>query len=543
MSDSHSYRPAVRGSTIVALLCVVLVLVSGVALVEPASAQAGAGNATNNTSANAPGGQLGRLNGTNGTSTNASRIGGNTTNQSGNSTAFAQSLAGMSSSEAKKAVRKNPQKTAKLASVFQKAGIGYSKKDIKAKPKKAAQAYLALSNPGQYIGGGGGGGNCGVTNPGACVPSAGELLSGFVNFIENSLTKSTKKVVGGFNDIFVGLPAPGEAGDLSTWATPENGWWPDIYETYYIFMTFAVAALLPAMMIAMDRADPYRREKELKRLAGHAVMVLLGALLIMPASLHLFDIVSTSLAPSGGEFLSSAAGVGKLSIGVILSFALAATQSSLVLIGLAIIVMIYVAIHILAAFWPIFWVARLAPVSSIEWVGNAGIASFYGLCFLRVLQSGMLRFLFNLSWDPIEAGVATAFGSVLLTIVGLIFVFIIFPRAFVRKGIPASAMLSGGSQAMKKAPERYKNSRERIGNVQQRLANIRGGDSGGSSTDGSSTTGSTTQVGSVGSTAASNLHHDGTVRRIGEVTSDKLRDGVDASQVERRRHEINDRLN
>src|SRR5699024_8083057 len=121
--------------------------------------------------------------------------------------------------------------------------------------------------------------------------------------------------------------------------------------------------------------------------------------------------------PSAGEFLDSAAGTGKLGVGVILAGALSLTQSTLVLVGLAIIVMIYVAIHILAAFWPIFWVARLAPVSSIKWVGNAGIASFYGLCFLRVLQSGMLRFLFGLSWDPIEAGIATAFGSILLTIV------------------------------------------------------------------------------------------------------------------------------
>src|SRR5699024_10712761 len=117
------------------------------------------------------------------------------------------------------------------------------------------------------------GDKCSVTNPGGCIPSPDELISGFVNFIGDSITKGVKKAVGGFNDMFVGIPAPGDLGDLSTRATPKNGWWPSIYKTYYILMAFSVAALLPAFMIAMDRADPYRREKELKRLAGHAVMI------------------------------------------------------------------------------------------------------------------------------------------------------------------------------------------------------------------------------------------------------------------------------
>jgi hypothetical protein len=501
MVESHFRRPAVQVSALLVVLCVVLGVAGGIVFVDPVSAQAGnATNTTNATSTPTSGEQLSRLNGS------------NTTGSSINQTTplDASNQRNQTSS-----------------------GIGGANRGVTSGNTSTSVSGNESS--------GGSGGKCGVTNPGACIPSPGEMLSGFVNFIENSVTKNVKKLIGGFNDIFVGIPAPGDVGDPSTWASPENGWWPDIYETYYIFMTFAAAALLPAIMIAMDRADPYRREKELKRLAGHGVMILLGALLVMPASLHLFDAVSTSLAPSAGEFLDSAAGAGKLSVGVILGFALGVTQSTLVLIGLAIIVMIYVAIHILAAFWPIFWVARLAPISSIKWVGNAGIASFYGLCFLRVLQSGMLRFLFGLSWDPIEAGIATAFGSVLLTIVGLVFVFIIFPKAFVRKGVPASAMISGGSQAMKKAPERYKNSRERIGNVQQRLEGIRG-DGSGSSTDGSTTSGSTAQVGSVGSTAASNNHHSGSVRRVGEVTSDKLRGGVDASQVQRRRHDIHDQL-
>ncbi|WP_154019903.1 hypothetical protein [Halococcus sediminicola] len=502
MFESDSRRSAVQVSTLLVVLCIVLGVAGGVVFVDPVSAQAGnTTNTTNTTSTPTPGEQLSRLNGS------------NTTGEGGNQTTPLDAS--------------NQRNQTSF-------GVGGANRGV-------AGGNTSTSVSGNGSSSGGGGGKCGVTNPGACIPSPGETLREFVNFIENSVTKNVQKVVGGFNDIFVGIPAPGDVGDPSTWASPENGWWPDIYETYYIFMTFAAAALLPAIMIAMDRADPYRREKELKRLAGHGVMILLGALLVMPASLHLFDAVSTSLAPSAGEFLDSAAGSGKLSIGVILTGALSLTQSTLVLVGLAVIVMIYVAIHILAAFWPIFWVARLAPVSSIEWVGNAGIASFYGLCFLRVLQSGMLRFLFGLSWDPIEAGIATAFGSVLLTIVGLVFVFIIFPKAFARKGVPASAMVSGGSQAMKKAPERYENSRERIGNVQQRLEGIRG-DGSGNSTRGSTTSESSTQVGSVGSTAASNNHHGGSVRRVGEVTSDKLRGGVDASQVERRRHDIHDQL-
>ncbi len=503
MFESDSGRSAVQVSALLVVLCVVLGVAGGVVFVDPVSAQAGNGtNTTNTTSTPTSGEQLSRLNGSNTTGGGANQTTPLDASNQRNQTS---------------------------------PGAG------------GANRGLTGGNTSQSVSGngsssGGGGGKCGVTNPGGCIPGPGEMLTGFVNFIEDSVTKNVKKLVGGFNDIFVGIPAPGDVGDPSTWASPENGWWPDIYETYYIFMTFAAAALLPAIMIAMDRADPYRREKELKRLAGHGVMILLGALLVMPASLHLFDAISTSLAPSAGEFLDSAAGAGKLSVGVILTGALGLTQSTLVLIGLAVIVMIYVAIHILAAFWPIFWVARLAPVSSIKWVGNAGIASFYGLCFLRVLQSGMLRFLFGLSWDPIEAGIATAFGSVLLTIVGLIFVFIIFPKAFVRKGVPASTMISGGSKAMKNAPERYENSRERIGNVQQRLENIRGGGNDGSTTNGSTTSGGAAQVGSVGSTAASNDHHGGTIRRVGEVTSDKLRGGVDASQVERRRHDIHDQL-
>lgn len=211
---------------------------------------------------------------------------------------------------------------------------------------------------------------------------------------------------------------------------------------------------------------------------------------------------------------------------------------------IAVLLMIFVAIHILAAFWPIFWIARLAPVSSIEWVGSAGIASFYGLCFLRVLQAGMLRLLFNLSWDPVTTGAASALASVIMTIIGLLFVFVVFSQAFVKKGIPASAMVTGGSRAMKKAPERYKNSRERIGNVRQRMEGIRGGSSGGNG-GGTRPDTSASQVGSTGSAVRSSSHHRSseTVRQVGEVQGGSHRKGVDAQQVERRRRVINDRLN
>lgn len=539
--SSRSHRSIVCPSALAVLLCAVLLVMSGAA-VGPVSAQSA--NTTNNPSA----GQTGLSGLEQAKSPNAA-------NNATVALNFAHKLANMSSSQAQKAAKKHPKKAEALEEALQAEGVRTASILVANNPKAAAKRLLNLvkdkvgtgeDDKGGGAGGsnGDGGGGCGITNPAACIPSPSDILSGFLTFIADSLTSNVSSLVNGFNDIFFGLPAPGQALKPLTWITPKNGLWPGIYKTYYIFTGLAIAVLLPLFMRAMDTADAYRREKELKRLGFHFLMIILGATFVIPMTLHTTDALAMGLAPSGQEFLKTPGNMAKLGLGAILGFAAIVSQSSLVVAGIGVLLMIYMAIHILVGFWPLFWVSRLAPVSSVEWVGNAGIASFFGLCFVRVLQSGMLRLLFNLSWDPIAAGGASALAAVIMTIVGLFFVFIILPKAFIKKGVPASAMLSGSTQAMKKAPKRYKQSRGRIGNVSQRLDNIRGGN--GSSSGGSSgNTGSRTpsgSTGSVGSSVSTSSHNHETTRLAGEVTSDRARSGADANQVKRKRRDINTQL-
>ena len=327
--------------------------------------------------------------------------------------------------------------------------------------------------------GGAGGGNCGVTNPGGCIPSIEDMIDGAIQYVVGGITENLKGIVQSFSDMMVGLPAPGDGWDVSTWANPDNGWWPGIYQAYAVFSGISIALLGLAFMYAYETTDRYKRRKRLKRLALHAVMILFGAIIIIPASLHFFDTLAESVAPSANEFFSSPGDLGKLGVGIILGGALAFFQSSIVLVGIGVLLAIFVAIHFLVAFWPLFWVARLAPISSVEWVGNAGIAAFYALCVMRVLQSAFLRVMFALPWDPVTTGAGSAIAALIMTIIGLYIAFITLPKTFAKKAIPGVQMLSSGSPSSQDIREGYQESRQRIGNVKGRFEQVRGGSSGG----------------------------------------------------------------
>src|SRR5699024_8755731 len=173
MFDSYSRRSGVRASLVVVLSSV---MVACVGLSPNWSSQAANGtNATNNASTSAPQGQLGQLNGTNQTNGTGS----------GNAVAFAKSLKQMSTSRAKAAVRNN---SSKAAIIIEKVGSEYpgnTTQQLLQNPKQVASLYLGLvgkNRPGRGDnngGGGGGGDKCSVTNPGGCIPSPDELISGF----------------------------------------------------------------------------------------------------------------------------------------------------------------------------------------------------------------------------------------------------------------------------------------------------------------------------------------------------------------------------
>ncbi len=265
----------------------------------------------------------------------------------------------------------------------------------------------------------------------------GEAITKTIEFVVDKTVDGIASLVDTFNEYILGLPAPGEPTDVSTWMTAD-GPWSAVYGVYGIMSALAIALLTPSFMVATDTVNPRKQHERLVELGKAAFFILLG-IPVTAFCLHIGNELTIAVAPSGLELLTTAEGLGSLGIGIIFGLMVISTKSIFIAIGVLITIIIYIMTYLSVAFWPIFWACRVQPQSTLKDFGHMGISILPLIILLKFIQSGVLRFLHELPLDSL--------GGVLFkevaTIGGLTIALIGLPYIFMTKLLPGSAMLIG----------------------------------------------------------------------------------------------------
>lgn len=266
-----------------------------------------------------------------------------------------------------------------------------------------------------------------------------EFARGVARAIAEGLSTGIAQIVSAFNQIVIGVPTPGTFDNPQSWSSPSNDWWPGVWESYLIFTPLGLFAVVLSGTLAFK--DPPRERRESFRAVALSAGMILFGFYFLAGMLHTTNILSMALAPSVEEFLATPGNVGKLGVGVFLALVLAIFQTGVVLIGLIVLFVQWFLIHALVALWPLFWGLRALPVDTPTSFAGVGIAGLTILMPLKVVQSGILRFLFLIPWDA--GGPETALFSFVGTLVGLFVTTILLPIVALKKAVPAAMVAAG----------------------------------------------------------------------------------------------------
>lgn len=265
----------------------------------------------------------------------------------------------------------------------------------------------------------------------------GEAITKTIEFVIDKTVDGITSLVDTFNEYILGLPAPGEPTDVSTWMTAD-GPWSAVYGVYGIMSALAIVLLTPSFMVATDTVDPRKRHERLVELGKAAFFILLG-IPVIAFCLHLGNELTMAVAPSGLEAITSLESLESLGIGIIFGFMLILFKAIFVAIGILFIMLIYIMMYLTVVFWPLFWACRVQPQSTLKGFGHVGIAMFPLIILLKFIQSGILRFLYELPFNSLGG----ALFKLVATTAGLVIALIGLPYIFMTKLLPGSAMLIG----------------------------------------------------------------------------------------------------
>lgn len=265
----------------------------------------------------------------------------------------------------------------------------------------------------------------------------GEALTKMIEYGVDKMLAGIAALIDTFNQYILGVPAPGDPTEVSTWMSPGHPW-PAVYGVYGIMSALAIALLTPSFMVATDTVDPQQRRSRLVELGKAAFFILLGVP-VVAFCLHFGNELSQVIAPSGYEFISSSSGIGDLGLGLIFGAILLWVKGTVVGIGILMSIMIYMSVYIIVAFWPFFWALRVQPQADLQSVGIVGISILPLLIALRFSQSGILRLVHQLPYDSLGG---TAFKLLAIT-AGLVIALLALPYLFLTKLIPRSIILTG----------------------------------------------------------------------------------------------------
>jgi hypothetical protein len=273
-------------------------------------------NATN-TSARA-GGNTSRLSAPTNT-TGASGSGSGSTSL----TNWVKKLAGMNKSQAKQAVKNNPQKADRLAKALGRLGVQNPNQTVQQRPRQAARkmaGVLSAGNPSANVtannssAGGGqvklrkcsGGGFIGNAMCKASNFLFGWIIGGVVEFVQG--------IISGIVNLIVGTPVPKHNGQPAFFQQPTNQPWKGVYNSW---LTFAMPLGIIEWMLMMlgilfsqvyisNSANELKR-REMKNRSWKVLLGVLGSWAIGSVILHLSNGVTLAVAPNGEDIASNLA--------------------------------------------------------------------------------------------------------------------------------------------------------------------------------------------------------------------------------------------
>lgn len=304
------------------------------------------------------------------------------------------------------------------------------------------------------------------------MPSGSDLLKDAIEWVLEDAKEGLENGIDKLHFVLVGMPAPGDHDDPSTWVPPENGAWPYVFTMFGLTSSISIIMLVFATQFALGMNDLKRKREAIRQIARAFVYGPVLGFPILALALHTGNAFAMALSPSGEEFLANFGTVADLGFGFILGALLIKFKILIIFLGLAILVIVYFTILFLAASWPALWAMRVVPIPTLQSWGMLGLTGFGKLIILRVIQAFLLRFTFEMPWGSIGTG--SFFLVVLGTAVGLLLALVVLPWIVLRKVTIASAVglgMSGISvDAVNNAPDRI---RSGASSLRSRVRNTR----------------------------------------------------------------------
>ncbi|MFD1514503.1 hypothetical protein [Halomarina rubra] len=368
------------------------------------------------------------------------------------------------------------------------------------------------------------------------IPDPVDLLSEMVGALADGLIGLGEGLINTFNGFVFNLPAPGEPDDPSTWATPTDGTWSGVQGA----MGFTTALGISVWALAGGRAflesDERSRRAAFLRCGYSGVMILLG-IAITALTLHLANGIIQGLAPDAEAFFQTPEDASKLVVGGIVAFILGIVQTATVIGALVVLALERMLVYLTVYLWPLAWACR-AHDGFVKSLGETVTYLFGAVVALKLVQALIVRLLFELPlWGE---GAGTTLVSMLMTVAGLAFAFIIFPKNMIDHANNAASVSLGMGAATSRAGEYGERSVERV--YDRVHGAYQSYDRGGGESAASKPS-----VGSVGSDGPSDQRRPatgaapspGTQRvYVRDSPSDDADDGLDANEWERHRERI-----
>jgi hypothetical protein len=353
---SSVQTPSRHQLSVIVLTVVVLASTVAAPVISVARAQAATGtNATNTTTgatqttpASGGGGMSTGLVGgnvsknvndaANTTNTTNSTPGGNTSRlSSGTSTGelnqtltnWVQKVAGMNASQAKQAVKNNPQKAKNLRQALKQLGVKKPKQMVQNNPRKAARKVAGLVS----LGSSGNGTSGNATN--ATNASAGggstqvQLRKCSGGFIESAICKVTnflfgwiiggivsfvQGVITGIVNMIFGFSVPKVNGHIALFQKPTNQPWTGLYESWKteampLGIIIWLLMILGVMFTQVFTSDPSTalKVRELRSRSWKVLLGILGSWAIGAAFLFVTNGIILTIAPDGSDIASNLA--------------------------------------------------------------------------------------------------------------------------------------------------------------------------------------------------------------------------------------------
>ncbi|MWG36618.1 hypothetical protein [Halomarina oriensis] len=377
----------------------------------------------------------------------------------------------------------------------------------------------------------GGGGGFGIG-----IPDPVDLLSEMVGALADGLIGLGEGLISIFNGFVFNLPAPGEPDAPDTWATPNDGTWSGVQGAMGFTTALAIAVWAFAGGRAFLESDERTRRAAFLRCGYSGVMILLG-IAITGLTLHLANGIIQGLAPDAEAFFQTPEDASKLVVGGIVAFILGIVQTATVIGALVVLALERMLVYLTVYLWPLAWACR-AHDGFVKSLGETVTYLFGAVVALKLVQALIVRLLFELPlWGE---GAGTTLVSMLMTVAGLAFAFIIFPKNMIDHANDAASVSLGMGAATSRAGEYGERSVNRVyDRVNGTYQSYRG------SGEGTAAQGPT--VGHVGSREPTNTGRNTAgpptpppTHRVyvSDSPSDDTDDGLDANEWERHRERI-----